>query len=123
MAAVHRQIAQLIYYSNGGFGWKNLWDEVPVQHRRFYVKEIQNIKKKEADAAKGNTTQQQNFNVPKRGNNEQTKRQVQQQAKQAKQKAKQSVKNQQSKTKTSSTPDTSASDLEKLMDQLKKQSQ
>jgi hypothetical protein len=51
MVGVHKQILQLIYYSNGGFGWGDLWDEIPVQYRRFYVKQLEEIKKKEAQAA------------------------------------------------------------------------
>jgi hypothetical protein len=47
MPKVFQSIARLIYYSNGGFSFTELYSGMPVYVRRYMTKEINNIKKKE----------------------------------------------------------------------------
>ena len=47
MPKVIRSIARLVYHSNGGFGYSEVYHQMPVYHRRFIIREIANIKKKE----------------------------------------------------------------------------
>ena len=49
MPDVFKAITRLIYYSNGGFGFQELYSETPVYVRNFLVREIENIKKKEKE--------------------------------------------------------------------------
>lgn len=47
MPKVVRQIVNLVYHSNGGFGWTELYHDVPVYIRQFMVRELNDIRKEE----------------------------------------------------------------------------
>lgn len=53
MPKVFKAITRLIYYSNGGFSFSELYSEVPVYVRRFLIDEIETIKKEEKKAMEG----------------------------------------------------------------------
>jgi len=53
MPDVFKSITRLVYHSNGGFGFQELYSEVPVYVRRFLVDEIENIKRREKEAIEG----------------------------------------------------------------------
>lgn len=53
MPDVFKSITRLVYHSNGGFGFQELYSEVPVYIRRFLVDEIESIKKREKEAIEG----------------------------------------------------------------------
>lgn len=50
MPKVFRSIARLIYYSNGGFSFQELYGGMPVYVRRYMIGEIENIKQSEKEA-------------------------------------------------------------------------
>lgn len=50
MPKVFSAIARLIYYSNGGFSYEELYEGMPVYVRRHMIDEIENIKKEEKKA-------------------------------------------------------------------------
>jgi hypothetical protein len=50
MPQVFSAIARLIYHSNGGFSFQELYQGMPVYVRRYMTGEIQDIKKKEKEA-------------------------------------------------------------------------
>ena len=50
MPKVFSAIARLIYYSNGGFSFQELYQGMPVYVRRYMTGEIEDIKKKEKEA-------------------------------------------------------------------------
>lgn len=49
MPKVFRSIARLVYYSNGGFTFTELYSGMPVYVRRYMTEEINNIKQKEKE--------------------------------------------------------------------------
>lgn len=53
MPKVLRSITRLVYHSNGGFGFQELYSETPVYVRNFLVREINNIKEREKEALEG----------------------------------------------------------------------
>ena len=50
MPKVFSAIARLIYYSNGGFSYEELYEGMPVYVRRHMIDEIESIKKEEKKA-------------------------------------------------------------------------
>ncbi len=56
MPKVFKAITRLIYYSNGGFSFSELYSEVPVYVRRFLIDEIESIKKEEKKAMEGDSS-------------------------------------------------------------------
>lgn len=54
MPNVFKSITRLVYHSNGGFGFQELYSQVPVYVRRFIVGEIEDIKQREKEAMEGN---------------------------------------------------------------------
>jgi len=53
MPKVFRSIARLIYYSNGGFSFQELYGGMPVYVRRYMIGEIEDIKQSEKEAMEG----------------------------------------------------------------------
>jgi len=49
MPKVNRQILELIYHTDGGFSWKELYSEMPIYIRQYMVKELDKIKKEEKE--------------------------------------------------------------------------
>lgn len=49
MPKVNRQILELIYHTDGGFSWKELYSEMPIYIRQYMVRELDKIKKKEKE--------------------------------------------------------------------------
>jgi len=49
MPKVNRQILELIYHTDGGFSWRELYAEMPIYIRQFMVRELEKIKKKEKE--------------------------------------------------------------------------
>ena len=56
MPKVFSAIARLIYYSNGGFSFQELYSGMPVYVRRYMIGEIEDIKKKEKEAIEGDSS-------------------------------------------------------------------
>lgn len=56
---VHEEILSLIYFSQGGFDWKQLYSEIPIQMRKFYIGKLSEILKKQ------NENQTESTPVPK----------------------------------------------------------
>jgi hypothetical protein len=48
---LHKLLFTLIYYSNGGFTYTEVYN-MPVYLRTFYLKQLEEAKKQEADAVK-----------------------------------------------------------------------
>ena len=59
---MHREITQLIYYSNGGYTWNELYYEIPVWMRKLYIRQIQEILDKESEKAT-NGNPKNEFNI------------------------------------------------------------
>jgi hypothetical protein len=51
---LHKELYSLIYHSNGGMTYTDVY-ALPVQNRRFYLKELQSIKLREEEAIKNAT--------------------------------------------------------------------
>ena len=78
MDKVYKSIARLVYYSNGGFSYTELYHGMPVYVRNFMAREIQEIKdaeqkqakKKRSSSGSGNIADMQKFakNMKKGGN-------------------------------------------------------
>lgn len=59
MPKVNRQILELIYHTDGGFSWKELYSEMPIYIRQFMVRELDKIKdeeKKKMEKEKSNSS-------------------------------------------------------------------
>lgn len=56
MPKVFSAIARLIYYSNGGFSFQELYGGMPVYVRRYMIGEIEDIKQKEKEALEGDSS-------------------------------------------------------------------
>lgn len=48
---LHKNIFGLLYYGNGGFSFETLY-EMPVYLRNFYIRQFEDVKKKEMDMMK-----------------------------------------------------------------------
>jgi hypothetical protein len=49
---VHEEILSMIYYSKGGFDWKQMYLDIPIQMRKFYIAKLTDILQKESESAK-----------------------------------------------------------------------
>lgn len=58
--AIHSEILDLMYHSNGSFDWSTTYSEIPIVLRRFYIKKINSIIEKQnaevENAKKSNNT-------------------------------------------------------------------
>lgn len=56
---------QLCYYTKGGFSWWDVYSRMPIQLRRFYVRELKRLKEEEAkqieEARDGKSSKQQDL--------------------------------------------------------------
>ena len=127
MPKVFRQIARLIYYSNGGFTFTELYKGMPVYVRRYMTKEINNIKQSEKEAMEEGKSSSSSGQTPpedigkamkeikKQADTENlSQRQSQKQPKEG-----QKQKPQNQKQKQSSEEPPKAKDLNQLIDKLK----
>ena len=48
---LHKQVFEMLYHSNGGFGWSELYS-MPIWLRRFYYQQLVEQKKLESDQMK-----------------------------------------------------------------------
>lgn len=67
MKGVHKEILQLVYYTKGGFTWSEVYNEIPVPLRRFYLRELEKMMKEEKEEAKSSAksgSSQSKTNIP-----------------------------------------------------------
>lgn len=48
---LHNEIFDLLYYSNGGFSWSDVYN-MPVKFRKFYFNKLLDTKKTESESIK-----------------------------------------------------------------------
>ena len=51
---IHKVLFALVYYSNGGFTHSEVYN-MPIYLRAFYIKQLEDAKKEEAEAVKSAT--------------------------------------------------------------------
>lgn len=52
---IHKVIFGLAYYGNGGFTFDQIYN-MPIYLRNFYMKQLEDVKRKEAEAMKPKST-------------------------------------------------------------------
>ena len=62
--SVHREILDLMYWSNGAFDWKTTYSEIPISLRRFYIKKLEEIIEKQNSDGKHEKAPQQSPPIP-----------------------------------------------------------